>query len=106
MCHELASMRYLVRADLRGGRRCGVLVKEKKYEEQTEGNGWIGWGVCCGHGGGDGLGWMGCGRVENAGGEGPGAASYRAERHHAADFRRGHPFSSPKFSAKQNQTNC
>ena len=25
MCHELASMRYLVRADLRGGWRSGVL---------------------------------------------------------------------------------
>src|ERR1700739_979662 len=47
-------MRYLVRADLRcGGRRRGVLVKEKKYEEQTDGNGWVGWGGCVGGGGGD-----------------------------------------------------
>src|SRR5260370_28864075 len=105
MCHELASMRYLVRADLRGGRRCGVLVKEKKYEEQTEGNGWIGWGVCCGHGGGDGLGWMGCGRVENAGGEGPGAASYRAESHQPDDFGRGHHFAATRFAGKENAGN-
>ena len=101
-------MRYLVRADLRGaadGDGESFPAKEKKYEEQTEGNGWIDWGVRCGHGGDDGLVWMGCGRLENAGGEGPGAASYRAECHQPGDYGRGHHFAATRFAGKENAGN-
>jgi hypothetical protein len=54
--------------------------KEKDYEGQNDGSGGIGWGVCCGHGGGDGVGWGdGCGAGEDAGSGGAGTASYPAE---------------------------
>jgi hypothetical protein len=46
-------------------RRCGVLAKEKRYEEQTEGNLSIGWSVRCGNDDDDSLVRMGFGGVEN-----------------------------------------
>ena len=71
-------MRYLVRADFRdSGRQCGVLGKENRYDEQTEGKGSIGWGVRCGDDDDVSLVRMGFGEVENTAGDGPWAASCR-----------------------------
>jgi len=49
--------------------------EEKDYEEQNDGSGEIGWGVCCGHGGGDGVGGGdGCGGGEDPVGGGAGGS--------------------------------
>ena len=53
-------------------RRYGVLAKEKRYEEQTEGNLSIGWGVRCGNDDDDSLVRMGFGGVENGADVDPG----------------------------------
>ena len=95
-------MRYLVRADFRGGRRGGVLGKEKEYEDQTEGKGWIGWSVRCGNDDDDSLVRMGFGGVENGAGGRLGAASYRAEHHQPVDYGRGHRFTATRFTSKEN----
>ena len=103
MCHELASMRYLVRADFRdSGRRCGALGKANKYEEQTEGSGSIGWGVRCGDGDDVSLVRMGFGEVENTAGGGPWAASCRAEHYQPVDYGRGHRYAVTRFPSKEN----
>src|SRR5262249_3707032 len=42
---------------------------------------------------------------ENAGGEGPGAASYGAERHQPDDHGRGHRFAAARFTGEENAGN-
>ena len=69
---------------------------------QNDGSGGIGWGVCCGHGGGDGVGWRdGCGG-EDAGGSGAGAATHRAEGHQPDGDGRGHYFAAARSTDNEN----
>jgi len=78
----LAQLSMLYKEIGRASGICGVLAREKDYEQQNDGTGGIGGGVSCRGGGRDGVGWRyGCGGSENAGGSGAGAASYRAQGH-------------------------
>jgi len=81
---------------------CGVLAKEKDYEEQSDGSGGIGCRLCCGDGCGDGAGWGDrCRGREDAGGEDPGAASYRAEGHEPDRDGRGHCFAAARYTRNE-----
>src|SRR5580704_2915442 len=79
-----------------GGKR--AKVRRKIYEAQNDGSGGIGRGVCCGHGGGDGVGWG----DRWGGGSGAAAASYRAEGHLADGVGRGHCFAAPRSACDEN----
>src|SRR5208283_90510 len=76
--------------------------KEKDYEVQNDGSGGIGWGLCCGHGSGDGVEWGdGCGWGEDGGG-GAGAASYPAEGLQPDSDGRGHCSAAERRAGNEN----
>src|SRR5580700_439193 len=79
-----------------GGKR--AKVKRKIYEAQNDGSGGIGRGVCCGHGGGDGVEWG----DSWGGGSGAAAASYRAEGHLTDGVGRGHCYAAPRSACDEN----
>jgi len=77
--------------------------KEKDYAVQNDGSGGIGWGVCCGHAGGDGAEWGNdCGGGEDAGSGGAGATGYPAEGHQPNGVGRGHCFAAERYTGNEN----
>src|SRR5215471_4287603 len=103
MCHELASNEVSCASRFsRRGRQCGVLGKENRYDEQTEGNGSIGWSVRCGGGDDDSFVRMGFSGIENGAGSGLWATSCRAEHYQPVDYGRGHRYATTRFASKEN----
>src|ERR1700722_705055 len=60
----------------------------------------MGWGICCGHGGGNGV-----GRGDGYGGEGAGARGNRGEGRQPDDNGRRHHFATARFAGQENAGN-